>query len=149
MLNIEKVKHMTKAAAYENGPEKKNIGINNYFQADYLGLQMVKSGIAYTLAFGILAAMWASERMEELMLMLSRADYLTEIVKTLIILYVTGLVVYEIAVYIYYTMKYKMARQSVRHFHSHLSQIHKFYEEENSAETIIDLDKQADEEIVL
>ena len=47
MLNEEKVRHMTKAAAYENGPEKKNIGISDYFRGDYLGLQLVKSGIAY------------------------------------------------------------------------------------------------------
>mgnify|MGYP003303337420 CR=1 FL=1 len=51
MLNEEKVRHMTKAAAYENGPEKKNIGISDYFRGDYLGLQLVKSGIAYTFAF--------------------------------------------------------------------------------------------------
>ncbi len=149
MLNEEKVKHMTKAAAYENGPEKKNIGINNYFQTDYLALQMVKSGVAYTLAFAILVIMWASGRIEELMLMISRADYFSGIVKTLVITYAAGLAVYEIAVYIYYTMKYKTAKQSVKHFHSHLNQIHRFYEQENTADTIINLDEEADEENVL
>ena len=65
MLNEEKVKHMTKAAAYENGPEKKNIGISDYFRGDYLGLQLVKSGIAYTVAFVILIAMWAMGKQVE------------------------------------------------------------------------------------
>ena len=31
MLNEEKIKSMTKAAAYEKGPEKENIEINHYF----------------------------------------------------------------------------------------------------------------------
>ena len=54
MLNEEKVKSMTKAAAYEKGPEKKNIEIGSYFRGDYLGLHMVKSALAYTLAFLII-----------------------------------------------------------------------------------------------
>ena len=71
---------MTKAAAYENGPEKKNIGISDYFRGDYLGLQLVKSGIAYTFAFVILIAMWAMGKMEELMLMISRPEYFENLI---------------------------------------------------------------------
>ena len=54
MLNIEKVKSMTKAAAYESGPEKKNLEIDSFYRGDYLGLHMIKSGIAYTLSFVVL-----------------------------------------------------------------------------------------------
>ena len=112
MLNEEKVKHMTKAAAYENGPEKKNIGISSYFRGDYLGLQLVKSGIAYTLAFLILLVIWAMGRMEELMLMISRPEYLENLIKMVVILYGSGLAAYEIMVYLYYAMKYRIAKQS-------------------------------------
>lgn len=147
MLNEEKVKSMTKAAAYENGPEKKNIGISGYFRADYLGLQMIKSGIAYAVSFCILAAIWAMSTMEELMLQLSRADYLESLLRTLIILFVAGLVVYEIAVYIYYSYKFHYAKKSVGGFHAHLKRIHKFYETEGSAgeEEYTEIDR-ADEE---
>ena len=67
MLNIEKVKSMTKAAAYESGPEKKNIEISDYFRTDYLGLHMVKSGIAYAVSFVIIAAIWFMGKTEDVM----------------------------------------------------------------------------------
>ena len=149
MLNEEKVKHMTKAAAYENGPEKKNIGISSYFRGDYLGLQLLKSGIAYTAAFLILVVMWAVGLMEELMLMISRPEYLESLIKNIVILYAAGLVMYEIAIYTYYTMKYRHAKQSVKGFHNHLKNIHKFYEKQETADTILNLDDEADEENTL
>lgn len=134
MLKQEKVKYMTKAAAYENGSEKKNIKIDSYFRGDYIGLQLVKSGIAYTIAFCVLVAIWVIGRIEELMLLLSDGSYLEGIIKILVILYAVGLVFYEIAVYVYYSKKYQNAKQSVKTFHTHLKQIYKFYEEEESIE---------------
>ena len=136
MLNEEKVKNMTKAAAYENGPEKKNIEIGSYFRGDYLGLHMVKSALAYTLAFAIIVAMWASGQLEEMMLMISRANYLKNIIKTLIVIYVGGLVVYECAVSAYYSYRYRQAKKSLRGYDSHLKKIHKFYESQESADEL-------------
>ena len=136
MLNEEKVKSMTKAAAYENGPEKKNIEIGSYFRGDYLGLHMVKSALAYTLAFAIIAAMWASGQLEEMMLMISRANYLKNIIKTMVVIYVGGLVTYECAVYAYYSYRYRQAKKSLRGYDSHLKKIHKFYESQESADEL-------------
>ena len=134
MLNEEKVKYMTKAAAYENGPEKKNIKIDGYFRGDYLGLQLVKSGIAYTVAFLIIVALGVMSRMEEILLQISQASYLNRMIKLLVVLYVGGLVLYEIAVYVYYSKKYQRAKESVNGFYGHLKRIHKFYETEDSVE---------------
>ena len=136
MLNEEKVKSMTKAAAYENGPEKKNIEIGSYFRGDYLGLHMVKSALAYTLAFAIIAAMWVSGQLEEMMLMISRANYLKNIIKTMVVIYVGGLVTYECAVYAYYSYRYRQAKKSLRGYDSHLKKIHKFYESQESADEL-------------
>ena len=136
MLNEEKVKSMTKAAAYEKGPEKKNIDIGSYFRGDYLGLHMVKSAIAYTLAFLILVALGAAGQLEEMMLQISRADYLKNVIKTLVMIFVGGLVVYEIAVYAHYSYRYRQAKKSLRGYDSHLRKIHKFYETQESADSL-------------
>ena len=136
MLNIEKIKSMTKAAAYESGPEKKNIEISDYFRTDYLGLHMVKSGIAYAVSFVIIAGIWFMGKTEDIMLMLTKADYLESLIKTLIILFVAGLAAYEILVYIYYSYKYAKGKKSVKGYHSHLKQIHKFYEEQEKTEEV-------------
>lgn len=136
MLNIEKVKSMTKAAAYESGPEKKNIEISDYFRTDYLGLHMVKSGIAYAVSFVIIAGIWFMGKTEDIMLMLTKTDYLESLIKMLVVLFVAGLVVYEILVYCYYSYKYRNAKKSVRGYHSHLKQIHKIYMEQEKTEEV-------------
>ena len=51
MLNEERIKLMTKMAAYEANEGKKNVAIGNYFRGDYIGLQVIKSIISATLAF--------------------------------------------------------------------------------------------------
>ena len=145
MLNIEKIKHMTKAAAYENGVEKKNIKISSYFRTDYLGLQMVKSALAYTAAYAIVLAIWVMGIMEELLGMLTKMEVINSLIKELIIFYVAGLVAYEIAIYAYYSIKYEKAKKSVKGFQIQLKHIHKFYETQETADTILDLDEEADE----
>ena len=149
MLNIEKVKSMTKAAAYEAGPKKKNIEISDYFRTDYIGLQMLKSGVAYTVSFVVIAAVWAMGSVEELMLMLTRAGYLEGLVKMLILLFVAGLVAYEVAVYAYYSSKYGNAKKSIKGYHSHLKQIYKFYQDQENTEISGGTDRETGEEHTL
>lgn len=148
MLNEEKVKSMTKAAAYEKGPEKKNIDIGSYFRVDYVGLQMVKSGVAYVVAFVIIAALWVMSQAEELMLMLGNMEYLKDVIKLLVIIFVIGLVIYESLVYAYYSFKYQQAKKSLKGYHSHLKIINKFYESQESADSSQE-NEDADEENTL
>lgn len=146
MLNIEKVKHMTKAAAYETGKEKQNLNISCYFRGDYIGLQIVKSALAYTLAYGILAAIWAMGTMEALLGQLNSVSNIENLVKQLIIVYVIGLLAYEAVTYGYYSKKHQNAKKSVKSYQNHLKQLHKFYETQETAENVLDLDAEADEE---
>ena len=140
MLNEEKVKNMTRAAAYEKGPEKENIEISNYYRGDYLGLQMIKAWLAYTVAFVLLVVLWSMIGTEELMLQLTRADYLRKTAKILLILFLAGLAAYEIIIYIYYLWKCRRAKASVDEYQGYLKNINKFYETQESAdEEIIDL----------
>lgn len=149
MLNIEKVKSMTKAASYEAGPEKENIKISDYFRTDYIGLQMLKSGVAYTVSFAVLAAVWAMGSMEELMLMLTRAGYLERLVKVMILLFAAGLVAYETAVYAYYSSKYGNVKKSIKGYHSCLKQIYKFYQDQENTEISDGTDRKTGEEHTL
>ena len=149
MLNEEKIKSMTKAAAYEKGPEKKNIEITNYFRTDYMGLQLIKSGIAYAAAFCLIVVIWGMMNTEELMLQLTHAEFFQRISKILAVVFVAGLAVYEIIVYIYYTWKYRRASASVDEYQHHLKKINKFYETQESAdEKIAEIDL-TDEEMTV
>lgn len=148
MLNVEKVKSMTKAAAYENGLEKKNIEISSYYRTDYLGLQMLKSGVAYTVSFGILILLWAMGRMETLLLMISDRDYREVFIRTMILLFTAGLIAYEIAVYSYYSKRHRNAKKSVGKYQSHLKHIYKIYQAQESDENF-NIKISADEENTL
>lgn len=134
MLNEKKIRYMTKAAAYETGAEKKNIEICSFGRTDYIGLQILKSAGAYTLAFGCLAVLWAGGRLEELMLKISNADYAGNILKTGAVLYIAGLFIYEIAIYFYASKKYRSAKESVAKYHKYLKNIQQFYEEQETEE---------------
>lgn len=134
MLNEEKIKYMTKAASYEKRAEHKNIEIGNFYRTDYIGLQMIKSALAYTASFAALAALWASGRMEKLMLGISRKEYLNRLLLLGGTLFLAGLLVYEIATWIYFTRKYREAKESVAKYNGYLKHIRGFYQEQGTGE---------------
>ena len=55
MLSQERIKLMTKMAAYEENEGKKYMSIGSYFRSDYMGMQVIRSVICGTLAFFLLA----------------------------------------------------------------------------------------------
>ena len=57
-----------------------------------------------------------------------------------IIFYAVGLILYEIAVSLYYAKKHQDAKKSVVDFHSHLKDIHKFYENEESVDEYTEIE---------
>ena len=149
MLNIEKVKHMTKAAAYENGADNKNLKISSYFRSDYIGLQLIKSGLAYAVSFVLLLVMWGMGKMEELMLMISRPEYVQDLIKSVVILFVSGLLLYMIAVFVYYSIQYEKAKKSVKEYTGQLKSIQKFYEKQEDLDIVLNMDEEIDEESTL
>ena len=149
MLNTEKVRHMTKAAAYENGAENKNLKISSYFRSDYIGLQLIKSGFAYTVSFVLLLVMWGMGKVDELMLMINRPEYTENLIKSVVLLFVSMLCLYEIAVYVYYSAKYEKAKKSVKEYNGQLRSIQKFYEKQDDLDIVLSLDEEIDEESTL
>ena len=58
MLSQERIKLMTKMAAYEENEGKKYMSIGSYFRSDYMGMQVIRSVISGTLAFFLLAGLY-------------------------------------------------------------------------------------------
>lgn len=141
MLNEEKIKSMTKAAAFEMGAEKENLKINQYFRSDYLGLQMIKALFAYVVAFCLFVTIWLMMGSEEIMLHLTRADYLKKISKVLLVIFFVVLVLYEGLVYAHYSRKYRRMKDNIEGYQGYLKKISKFYDIEESAEDeVIEID---------
>ncbi len=135
MLNEEKIRYMTKAAAFENGKQKKDIWISGFFRNDYVGFFMLRSGIAYTVAFLILAGIYLVADLEHLMRIFSDVPKLESYIRWLLIIYAVGLVFYETVAYFYYSHRHQNAKNSVSDYKETLKQIQKIYERENESAT--------------
>ena len=119
MLNEEKIRLMTRAAAYETHEGKRSIPINHYFRGDYIGLNLIWSVICYTLVYGLCLGLWGF--------------YKLEFGKQLATYYVAGLIVYVVITYFYYSWKYKKNRKSLSGYYQLLKHISAFYEAEGKA----------------
>ena len=57
---------MTRMAAYEAGNGKKDRAVCSFFRSDFVGFQLLKTWIAVTAAFCILAGIWLLYRLDEI-----------------------------------------------------------------------------------
>ena len=129
MLNEERIRLMTKMAAYEAGEGKENLPVKQYYRRDYVGYEMLKTFRTSTISFGILLVCWLVYRMEDLTEFLKGRD-LPELGMWLIIRYVVFISIYQVIACIVYTRRYKRATASVKEYYATLKKVEKLREKE-------------------
>ena len=129
MLNEERIKLMTKMAAYEANAGKKNVAIGNYFRGDYIGLQVIKSIISATLAFLIVFGLFIFYDFEVFMSDIYKMDLLG-FGKTVVIVYLIFVAVYALISYMIYTYRYTKARKSLKMYYNNLKKLAYLYDKE-------------------
>lgn len=129
MLNEDKVKLMTRAAIYEKHAGKKNMKMTKYFRGDYVSWNMIKTAVAVTLAYMLLAGCWVLYHLEYLMENLYTMD-LAELIRRIVMYYAAVLAAYMIVAYIVYTLKYSRAMKSLKRFRGSLKKIRQISHEE-------------------
>lgn len=129
MLNEDKVKLMTRVAMYEKRSGRKNMKMTKYFRGDYVSWNMIKTAVAITIAYMLIAGCWVLYHLEYLMENLYTMD-LVELVRQVLVYYIAVLVGYMILSYIIYTVKYSMAMKSLKRFRSSLKKIRQISHEE-------------------
>ncbi len=129
MLNEERIKLMTKMAAYEANEGKKNVAIGNYFRGDYIGLQVIKSIISATLAFLIVFGLFIFYDFEVFMSDIYKMDLLG-FGKTVVIVYLIFVAVYALISYMIYTYRYTKARKSLKMYYNNLKKLAYLYDKE-------------------
>ncbi|MCI8417834.1 MAG: hypothetical protein HFI33_10160 [Lachnospiraceae bacterium] len=134
MLNEEKIRLMTRAAAYEAHEGKKTIPINHYFRGDYISVNLIWSWVSYTLAFVLCAGIWAFKNMEYLMSNIHKMD-LAAFSEQVITLYVAGLAIYLLITYVYYSWRYMKNRKSLAGYYQILKRISGIYDAEGKTGT--------------
>ena len=129
MLNEERIKLMTKMAAYEADEGKKNVAIGNYFRGDYIGLQVIKSIISATIAFVIVFGLFVFYDFEVFMSGIYKMDLLG-FGRTVITAYLVFVAVYALISYMIYTYRYAKARKSLKMYYNNLKKLAYLYDKE-------------------
>lgn len=128
MVNEERVILMTKMAAYEEGEGKKNIDVGNYFRADYISMQILKTVICTTIAFGLIFGVYVLYNFETLMSEIYNMDLLA-FAKQVLLYYLVFVGVYSVLAYIVYTVQYALVRKKLKKYYQNLKKLNALYKE--------------------
>ena len=129
MLNQEKIKIMTKLAAYEKGEGKKYLPVSKYYRTDYIGLALIKNFFLVSIGYVALLGMIAVYFLEELLENIHKMDLIGLGVKV-IIGYVVLLILYSVLVYVIQTVGYSRAKKSIKNYYAQLGRLTKIYARE-------------------
>ena len=122
MLNEEKIRWMTKASIYEKRQGRIDLGRNEYFMGDYVRLHLLKNGISLTIAYILLAGLYAVYKIEEIFDMAANMQ-LGLLLKEMLLLYIILLVIYTGIGIVYYSWQYQSSRKQVKKYYRILRHI--------------------------
>ena len=127
MLSQERIKLMTKMAAYEKNEGKKYMSIGSYFRSDYMGMQVIRSVISGTLAFFLLAGLYVYYHFETMMQDIYKMDLLL-LGRRVLFYYIVFIAAYSVITYVIYSFRYSRAKRSLKHYYYHLKQLAAIYD---------------------
>ena len=127
MLSQERIKLMTKMAAYEENEGKKYMSIGSYFRSDYMGMQVIRSVICGTLAFFLLAGLYVYYHFETMMQDIYKMDLLL-LGRRVLFYYIVFIAAYSVITYVIYSFRYSRAKRSLKHYYYHLKQLAAIYD---------------------
>ena len=129
MVNEERIKLMTRMAAYEKEEHKKNKTIVSFFKSDYISMQMLKSTVYATIAFGIMFGLYVLYDFEVFMKEIYQMD-IFEFAKSVIVVYLIFVGVILVITYVVSLYQYNRALQSTKLYYMNLKKLSRIYGEE-------------------
>lgn len=130
-MNEERIRLMTKLAAYEQDREQENMAINQYYKGDYVSFQMIKTFVCSTIAFFILVILYVLCQMEELTALLYKIDYRDYLMK-LVVLYAVFTIAFQLIALVVYSQRYKRAHREQKHYLNRLKKVARLCESEET-----------------
>lgn len=130
MINQEKVRDMTRMAAYENGDGEKEIRISTYRKKDYVALQLIKAFFFGTVAYAIIVVFWLVLR-GDLLIDIDSMEAIERLGKKMFIFWIVFLGVYMTGTFIWARKKYDVCRRNARKYMRWLRRVRKSYEKRN------------------
>mgnify|MGYP003293199443 CR=1 FL=1 len=129
MVNEDRIKLMTRMAAYEKEGHKKNKIIVSFFRSDYISMQMLKSIVSTTIAFAIIFSLYVLYDFEVFMKEIYRMD-MFQFARSVIIIYLIFLSITLVITYVVSLYRYNKALQSTKLYYANLKKLSRIYGEE-------------------
>lgn len=130
MLNQDRIRLMTKLAAYEQGKGKEYMPMSQYYRRDYIGFQMIKTFLYSTISFCILFLLQLLYQLEEFLNLLYRMDW-QDYVVGIAARYIIFVVVYQIIAWTVYSYRYQRGQKYQKLYLNRLKKVQKMYERED------------------
>lgn len=133
MLDIKKIKIMTKLAAFEQGKGREDIKISKYYKTDYIRYQVIKTGVSVTLGYLMLVLLVVLYKAEYLINKIVTLDFV-RIGQYLLGFYIIIMAIYLIGSYIGFSIKYDYSRKNLSKYYKSLKKLDKLYQDNNAGE---------------
>ena len=124
MVNEQRLHSMIKIAKFDANDGKSCKPMIQYARKDYVALQLLKSFVIGTIAFFIMLGLWVLYSMETLMKQINNMDLIQSAI-TLGILYGVFMVIYLLATYIIFNVKYTYGRKKVKKYYLCYQRLHR------------------------
>lgn len=132
MIDMERIREMTRLAAYEEHEGKQYRYAMQFFRRDFVSRHLLKGFFCGTIVFGLLLLAWGVCYMEELAANLSSMD-LIQFGTSVLVKYLLFLFFYLLAVDIYANLHYAAGRRSLKRHIRRLKRLERLYDLHSSA----------------
>lgn len=129
MLNEERIILMTQMASYEAHEGKRNMAIGKFFRTDYITVQVLKSVISATIAYGIAFALFIFYDFEVFMEEIYKMDLIV-FAQNVLKYYGITVVTYGLLSYGICSYRYAKAKKSLKSYYRNLKKMNSLYDEQ-------------------
>lgn len=129
MVNIEKIRLMTKTEMLEKKQGKENYLASHYYAYDYISVQVIKAAVSVTIAYALGVALWVILHVEALFDE-NKISSVFVLIRDFIVLYVAVLLLTILICSLIYASRYWKARKAMGGYVESLRKLNQFYIED-------------------
>lgn len=126
MINEERVKELYAISKYESTDERKNRQMGQFYRADYIWKELIKSFFTGTIAYGLMFLLWVLCHQTEIPSLMNGGKLLNLAMNT-IVLYLIFLIVYLFWTYVVFQLRFSRGRKGLKKYYGHLKRVNQMY----------------------
>lgn len=130
MLNEDKIRIMTRMAAFDQVEGKRDLSVNGYFRGDYISFQILKSALYATFGAMLMVLMYILYDLETFLEDFYKMDVM-EFADNVMSKYLVALAIYVVISYLVYAYRYTRAKRRIRDYLRCSRMLRSIYEEES------------------